>query len=232
MTIQELQQNFLSNKLVKQVFDKYTVMFIFIGGSYLTPFFDEKQSDYDINIFVKDKLPETRINQHENFFLEFQGKKIHWYINEFGNFFNQEFVGLVNLYVKCFNLTNDYLLYLDDKYKKYWEFLLEHKEQISQYNLFTSANIVHDDYIRSVVEHKSFLKTLYALFFGAVHFHLCRINDNQILYYKTNYNKLSVVEIDMFFQLYALIYSRLFSNKEYYAQLKNQLQQKLQELEG
>lgn len=120
-------KDFKTSRFYDLLFGGYDVAMIYVAGSQLYGARDDR-SDYDLIVLVNG---DCRYEPNE--YLTYNGKKVHWYwLNidtfiETGNSYPMQYYGnLLFGYV-----SDDYIIYKNEKYTDKINYLLEHKHEIA-----------------------------------------------------------------------------------------------------
>jgi hypothetical protein len=122
--------DFKNSKYWNLLFDKYKVLMVQVIGSQLTEYIDDR-SDIDIMVICEN----SPLEQEESIIrLKYEGHSVHWYYRNYKNYFDLSCKkGLTHIHANTLQyLTQDKILYVDDKFKPALEFLLENKNEISK----------------------------------------------------------------------------------------------------
>lgn len=141
----------------------YTVKFIYITGSRLVGIIDDR-SDYDIICVTEGE----NVRKESEYFIKYEDKMVHWIYISHDRFFQEEthyweYIGQNILK----NLTEEHLLYVNDRFKEDVDKFIENKELLSfngrrkliKHFKNYIENIIEDGYIKE----ERYSKMLYHL---------------------------------------------------------------------
>lgn len=116
-----------NSKFYRMLFGGYDVAMIYISGSQLYGARDDR-SDYDLIVLVNG---DCRYEPNE--YLTYNGKKVHWYWLNIDTFTETENTYLIRYYGNLLfgYVSDDYIIYKNEKYTDKINYLLEHKHEIA-----------------------------------------------------------------------------------------------------
>lgn len=120
-------KDFKTSRFYDLPFSGYDVAMIYVAGSQLYGARDDR-SDYDLIVLVNGDC-----RNEPNEYLTYKGKKVHWYWRnidtfiETGNTYSMRYYG--NLLFGY--ISDDYIIYKNEKYADKINYLLEHKHEIA-----------------------------------------------------------------------------------------------------
>lgn len=166
----------------------YDPLFIYLGGSHLTPYVNE-ESDCDIILCSKLYRNTFRIVGYETEHFNIKGIHLHWYCHAIDGWVKSISIGFSASWIKLYGLEQKNLLYINPKYQKVVDFYFENKDLISLVGLYRTV-LENDDRWQPWLQTsmgKIPYKGLYCVFWVAKEQGFLEINNDDIWLIKNSH---------------------------------------------
>lgn len=206
----------------------YNPLFIYLGGSHLTPYVNEES---DCDIIFGTKLPQNtfRIVGYETEYFNIKGTHLHWYCHSIDGWVKSISVGFSASWIKLYGLKQENMLYVNPKYQKVVDFYFENKVLISLVGLYRTV-VENDNWWQpwlQVNTGKIPYKGLYCVFWVAKEQGFLEINNEDIWLIKNSHGNVDDNFSHKCWNLFQNLRHQLIVRQKEIEKISGDLQEKL-----